>query len=158
MKVKYVLYSFLSLGAIILVYLIVLSILSRYKAHHGLINGELAQCPKTPNCICSEPYNNQNFKPLRINLTYAHIEWRKLKASVVKCGGEILQDDGNYMWATFVTPFFRFVDDFEARLDTVQACIHLRSASRVGSYDFGTNLERINCIIENYLNNKRNLD
>ena len=158
MKVKYVLRFFLGMGATILIYLIVLSILSRYKTHHGLINGKLAQCPSTPNCICSEQYSNQNFKPLRINLNHAPSEWRKLKATVIQCGGEILQDDGNYMWATFVTPIFRFVDDFEARLDTVQACIHMRSASRVGSYDFGTNLERINSIIENFPTNKRDLD
>jgi len=133
--------------------LIFLSILSRFKASHGLVDGKLAKCPATTNCICSEDHPNQNYQPIAIDLKKKPSAWTDLKSAIAQAGGDIRQDDGHYLWATFVTPVFRFVDDFEARLDTVEACIHLRSASRVGQNDFGTNLRRVNLVVQIYLEN-----
>jgi uncharacterized protein (DUF1499 family) len=119
-----------------------------------MVNGKLAPCPETPNCVCTEDYANKNYQPLVINKANAQAEWNKLLAAVREAGGEVQEADDTYLWAEFVTPLFRFVDDFEARLDTSQAMIHLRSASRVGDYDFGTNLKRVNRVVEIYQGKK----
>ena len=41
---------------------------------------------------------------------------------------------------------FRFVDDLEFYLDRLEKKIHVRSASRVGKYDFGANRRRVEAI------------
>ena len=69
---------------------------------------------------------------------------------IVAAGGNIESDDGKYLWATFTSPIFRFVDDFEARIDEQNAEIHLRSASRVGHGDMGVNKKRVDAIVGNY--------
>ena len=148
MKILY--YVTGGLTALILLSLIALSVRSRFEGSHGLVDGWLAKCPETPNCICKEPYVNQNFQPLPLDLENAASAWADLKSAVIDAGGEIHEDQPYYLWATFVTPLFRFVDDFEARLDSGRACIQLRSASRVGSYDYDTNLKRIQKVVENY--------
>ena len=58
-------------------------------------------------------------------------------------GGIIHQDTDSYVAATFRSNIFRFIDDFEIRLDTENKLIHIRSASRVGNSDFGANRKRI---------------
>ena len=138
----------------VLIFLIYLSIKSRNIEPYGMQEGKLSKCPDTLNCVCTEEYINKNFQPIHIRIEDKSVEWAHLKLAVTESGGEIQQDEEYYFWATFVTPLFRFVDDFEARLDTVQSCIHLRSASRVGDYDFGTNLKRIKRVLEIYNQNK----
>ena len=62
--------------------------------------------------------------------------------SVVQAlAGEIVQDSGVYLHATFVTPIMRYKDDVELRLDDDR--IHIRSASRVGYSDLGANRQRV---------------
>ena len=151
---KYILYFFIGLSGFVLIFLIYLSMKSRYIEYYGVENGKLLQCPDTQNCICTEDYTNKNYQPLRINLKNKNSEWANLKYAITESGGEIQEETEYYLRATFVTPIFLFVDDFEARLDTLQACIHLRSASRVGDYDFGTNLKRVNRVVRIYKEKK----
>jgi uncharacterized protein (DUF1499 family) len=128
-----------------------LSIKSRTIENYGLVEGKLAQCPDTSNCICTEDYTNKNYQPLKITNANKDSAWVHLKEAILEAGGEIHSEDNGYLRATFVTPLFRFVDDFETRIDAVQSCIHLRSSSRVGDYDFGTNLKRVNRVVEIYM-------
>ena len=145
---KYIRYILIIIPVFIIAYLAFLSISSRFNEPPQMVKGKLADCPDFPNCICTESYSNKNFEPIAIDLENTNTEWDLLKSAIVEAGGEIQREENVYLWATFVTPLFRFVDDFEARLDTSNSCIHLRSASRVGKYDFGTNLRRINRVLE----------
>lgn len=52
----------------------------------------------------------------------------------------------NYLYATFTTRWLRFVDDVEFALDAPTGVIHVRSASRLGAEDFGTNRRRIEAV------------
>ena len=59
---------------------------------------------------------------------------------------KILVAKESYIRAEFTSALFRFVDDVEFYLSEGQAgetVIHFRSASRVGSSDFGVNRKRI---------------
>jgi uncharacterized protein (DUF1499 family) len=153
---KYIRYGVIFLALFILTSLVVLSITSRFKEPPQMVNGKLTACPDFQNCICTESYSNQNFKPIAIDLNKSELEWNLLKSAILETGGEIQKADGIYVWATFVTPLLRFVDDFEARLDTSKSCIQLRSASRVGEYDFGTNLKRINRVLKIFQELRKN--
>lgn len=148
--IKYGIYVIIFVSAFILTSLIYLSVKSRSIENYGLVEGKLSICPDTPNCICSEEYANKNYQPIKINLENKGIAWENLKSAIREAGGDIQIERNDHLWAIFVTPIFRFVDDFEARVDTAQSCIHLRSASRVGDYDFGTNLKRVNRVVEIY--------
>jgi uncharacterized protein (DUF1499 family) len=53
-----------------------------------------------------------------------------------------------YVHAEFRSRIFRFVDDVEFVLDDQHALLHMRSASRVGYYDFGANRRRLKSIAD----------
>lgn len=61
-------------------------------------------------------------------------------------GAVLVSREPGYLYATFTTPWLRFVDDVEFALDASAGVIHLRSASRLGQEDFGTNRRRIEAI------------
>jgi uncharacterized protein (DUF1499 family) len=69
--------------------------------------------------------------------------WKKLSRTVRDAGGTIREDTGTYLWATFQTRLFRFVDDTEFRMVAAEGVIHVRSASRVGYWDLGVNRKRV---------------
>lgn len=138
----------ISLVAFVVVALIALSIVSRSGGTHGLIQGKLQPCKFTQNCVCTEAFDNKNADPINISSMTAEVAWARLKNAVIATGGNIEMDDGDHLWAVYTTPLFRFKDDFEARLDNEEGVIHLRSASRVGHGDLGTNRKRVKNIIE----------
>lgn len=51
--------------------------------------------------------------------------------------------EGRYMYATFSSKLFKFVDDVEFLFCDKTPVIKVRSASRVGWSDFGANRKRI---------------
>ena len=55
----------------------------------------------------------------------------------------VIERGPGYLRAEFRTPLMRFVDDVEFLLDEPARVIHVRSASRLGLEDFGTNRKRI---------------
>ena len=61
-------------------------------------------------------------------------------------GAVLVTREPAYLYATFTTPWLRFVDDVEFALDAPAGVIQLRSASRLGQEDFGTNRRRIEAI------------
>ena len=48
-----------------------------------------------------------------------------------------------YLKAECTTMVFRFVDDLELLVDTDEEVIHVRSASRIGTWDLGVNRRRV---------------
>ena len=51
--------------------------------------------------------------------------------------------DENFLHVEFRSAVFGFVDDVEFLFDDGNKVIHVRSASRVGYYDFGVNRRRV---------------
>jgi uncharacterized protein (DUF1499 family) len=58
----------------------------------------------------------------------------------------ITQEEPGYIHAEFSSRLFKFVDDVEFVLDGEMQRIDYRSASRIGSYDWGTNRRRMETI------------
>jgi uncharacterized protein (DUF1499 family) len=61
-------------------------------------------------------------------------------------GAEIIESKADYLYAQFTTPIMKFVDDTEFWYEPTQDLIHVRSASRLGKSDLGTNRKRIETI------------
>jgi len=109
----------------------------------GLNHGQLRPCPASPNCVCSEAADRTDPEHGVTPIPLQAGTWARLKQIIVEQGGEINQDDGHYLHATFTSSLFHFVDDLELRLDPAADVIQIRSASRVGRSDFGVNRQRV---------------
>lgn len=112
----------------------------------GLLQGRLRDCPRTSNCVCSQDPRS-DLEPLSYggSLQDARQElasWLGSKSRV-----KILQASGTYVHAVFETPVLRFADDveflFEPAAEDAGGTIHVRSASRIGRSDLGTNRARV---------------
>jgi len=143
---KMLLIIFVAVAILILVAGFVLGIKSKQSPSLGLVAGHLRPCPASPNCVSSEAAKSDAehyIKPLPIRDGKA---WPTMLSAIESTGGHIMVNDGQYLHATFISALFRYVDDVEARLDASERVIHLRSASRVGHSDLGTNRKRIESI------------
>jgi uncharacterized protein (DUF1499 family) len=69
--------------------------------------------------------------------------WDDLKETIREMGGRIQEEEDDYLWATFTSRLFRFVDDVEFRMVSTDGMIHVRSGSRVGYSDLGVNRRRV---------------
>jgi uncharacterized protein (DUF1499 family) len=110
-----------------------------------LLSLALLDCPATPNCVSSQAADparrvepmayppGQEQPALKVLLQVLHdlprTEVTEQSASVVK--------------AVVHSALFRFKDDLEFRFDQEAAAIHIRSASRTGYWDLGTNRRRV---------------
>lgn len=140
---KITLYALAGLALLVVLALAGLSLMSRRVPDLGTIEGQLRACPDSPNCVSSErPDANAYVPPLRID-TDPDPAWQRVREAVKAMGGEIQREDDGYLWATFRTPLWRFVDDLELRLAPEKDRIHIRSASRVGHSDLGANRQRV---------------
>ena len=77
--------------------------------------------------------------------------WKQLVAAIrAMPGATIVTDErvtgGRYLHAEFASRVFGFVDDVECLLADGAKAIDLRSASRLGSYDFGANRARVEAL------------
>ena len=112
----------------------------------GVTAGRLAPCKSTPNCVCSltDPVDTQHgiaalsFKgdPGRAWAAIERLVRDSPRAAVVRA-------EPGYLHAEFTSALMGYVDDVEFMLDAPSGVIHLRSASRLGSSDFGVNRARI---------------
>ena len=140
---------------IVLLVILAVASLFFYKAQNsktgaapGLESGQLAQCPDSPNCACSEYSEDSSHYAAPINFSGSPAEdsFAAVKTAIESLGGKVVVAESHYLAATFESGFFGFVDDFEARLDEQAQLIHVRSASRVGHSDLGANLKRVNAV------------
>ena len=58
-------------------------------------------------------------------------------------GAVIVTKRGDYLYATFQSAFFGFVDDGEFLVEPTRSAIAVRSAARLGQSDFDVNRKRI---------------
>jgi uncharacterized protein (DUF1499 family) len=113
----------------------------------GIAGERLAPCPASPNCVCSDhpgAGDDHAVAALRLPGGAAADHWSRITRLVTELGGTVHTDTGTYLHATFVSRFFRFVDDLELRADGES--IQVRSASRVGYSDLGVNRKRVEAL------------
>jgi uncharacterized protein (DUF1499 family) len=113
----------------------------------GVREGRLAPVPQTPNAVSSQTDSEAHrVEPLRYTGDAASA-FSRLRALVAGWpGAAVVADAPGYLHAEVATPWLRFVDDLELLLDPAAGVVHVRSASRLGYSDLGTNRRRVEAI------------
>jgi uncharacterized protein (DUF1499 family) len=117
----------------------------------GLRDGRLKPPTPTPNAVSSQAADAAHrVEPLHYagdgDAAFARL--RDLVAGWP--GAVIVSEVDGYLHAEFSTRWLRFVDDVELALDRPAGVIHVRSASRLGYSDLGTNRRRVEAIRERF--------
>jgi len=108
-----------------------------------LVDGRLRACPDSPNCVSSESDRaSSRVEPL-IFQDPPEKAWGNLRETLREMGGKIQEEYDGFLWATFTSRVFRFVDDVEFRMVSAHGTIHVRSGSRIGYSDLGVNRRRV---------------
>lgn len=109
--------------------------------------GLLTDCPYTPNCVCSDQAESgRTIEPLRLSAE-PNVAWQALLHYVSNQPRmRIVEQRDDYLRIESRTRLLRFVDDVEFHLRPDQRVIAMRSASRVGYSDLGTNRNRLEAI------------
>lgn len=110
----------------------------------GIINGQLRPCPPSPNCVSSSSENDDQYTQAFYFAGSSLHAWQALTGIIRDMKhAEIISQTSTYLHIEFTSSIFRFVDDVEFLLDPKALKIEVRSASRLGHYDFGVNRKRM---------------
>jgi uncharacterized protein (DUF1499 family) len=138
------LFVLLLVACLPVVLLAMLSIFSRKPDNLGVVNGRLADCPATANCVCTQCSDPEHhMEPLHFTGSPEEAMERLKTVIAVMPRSKIVTADERYIHAEFSSRVFRFVDDVEFLIDPASKTIHFRSASRVGRSDLGVNRQRM---------------
>lgn len=113
------------------------------------VSGKLSPCPSTPNCVSSDAAEDAHIiEPLMLASDSA-AAWQALITHLQNDSSyTIVSQEVNYLRAEARTRLFRFVDDVEFHLRPKDRQIAMRSASRIGYSDLGTNRRRLEAVRE----------
>lgn len=139
--------GFLAVIAVPLMGLMLMSLFSRRPTNLGVTNGRLAECPASPNCVCSHASDAAHrAEPLTFSDSPAEAMARVKAVVTAMPRTRIVTETETYLHVEFTSRIFRFTDDVEFLLDSNAKVIHFRSASRVGYSDLGVNRARMEAI------------
>ena len=108
----------------------------------------LPDCGILPNCVNSElAEGGKSIAPLEAG----EQQWEQLKKWIAaQEDWTITTDTGDFVQAVVKTPLMRFRDDVQLRFDKDQGVIHVRSSSRLGISDMGTNRRRVETLRDQF--------
>lgn len=112
----------------------------------GTTGGRLPACPPSPNCVCSQDADAPgHIAPLACpGPATATAELARLREIVLaRPRTRLLEEHRGYLRFEVTTALMRFRDDLEFLADDAEKVIHVRSSSRVGHSDLGTNRRRV---------------
>ena len=117
----------------------------------GVRGGHLTRCPDSPNCVSSQAADESHrIAPLAFSGEPGQA-FARLKQTLARRGDTtIIEERPGYLRVEFRTTLF--VDDGEFLLDGVQELIQVRSASRLGYSDLGTNRRRLEALRQALVN------
>jgi uncharacterized protein (DUF1499 family) len=151
--------NWLALGSLALVALALmagqLGLLSgRTPARLGVDGGKLKAPSSTPNSVSSQaalwPGHPQQayaqIAPLALVGSGAATLARLQALVQATPGAVVVEARADYLRATFTTRLMKFTDDVEFWLDPAAGVVQVRSASRLGRKDFGTNRARVEAL------------
>lgn len=120
-------------------------------SHLGANNGQLAPCPSAPKCVHSQSTNRKHaIAPFPVIGSPAASIARLADLLNEAADAELIEQKPDYLHAEFTTALMGFVDDVEfLAADDV---IHVRSCSRLGYSDLGTNRKRVEALRADYRN------
>jgi len=90
-----------------------------------------------------EPAGARHVEPFPYRGTQAEARARLVAAIHSMPRAKLVVAEDTFLHVEFKSALFSFVDDVEFLFDDEHKVIHVRSASRVGYYDFGVNRKRV---------------
>ncbi|SFO91653.1 Uncharacterized conserved protein, DUF1499 family [Pseudomonas borbori] len=107
-----------------------------------MIDGRLAPCPQSPNCVSSQASDEaQRIEPLPLKGSPSQTQALLARLLADEPRARLIEQDANYLRAEFSSRVLRFVDDVEFLIG--EQAVDVRSASRLGYSDLGVNRKRI---------------
>jgi len=114
-----------------------------------MIQKKLEPCPDKPNCVFSGSKDPEHaIEAYRYTGELSTVKQMLVRVIQAQARTKIVEQQDNYIHATFTSLILRFTDDVEFLFDDREKIIHVRSASRVGRSDFGVNRKRIETLRE----------
>ncbi|MGR6036528.1 MAG: DUF1499 domain-containing protein [Candidatus Nitrosoglobus sp.] len=107
-------------------------------------NDRLPSCPASPNCVCSDATDKKHYiEPyqLKVKSSKGLEVLKEVISSLPRT--TIISATNTYLYAQARSRIFGFIHDMEFQLRPRQNIIAVRSATRLGYYDFGVNRWRI---------------
>jgi len=103
----------------------------------------LAPCPASPNCVSTEATDQRHsIAPFKLTNTGSET-WAEIRSAVLSLPRtKITAEREHYLHAECRSAVLGFVDDLEVQMHPPKNLLALRSASRMGHYDFGANRRR----------------
>ena len=114
----------------------------------GILQGRLAPCPASPNCVSSDASGEQGVAPFGLAVDPGRA-WHAARGAVAALPRtRIVSHTPDYLHAECTSAVFGFVDDLELNLRPGAGIIAVRSASRIGYSDLGVNRRRVETLRE----------
>ncbi len=131
--------------------LAIVSMMAKRPANLGVVEGRLAACPDSPNCVSTQADDAEHrMPPLPLSEPVAAAVERLATILTALPRTKIVTQTDDYLHAEATSRLFRFVDDVEIYVDSAAGQIHFRSASRTGHSDLGANRARMQQISDAY--------
>lgn len=124
--------------------LIFIQIVSKRPTNIGVKDGKLAECPDIPNCYSTDTsieHLKVDFIPLIQDVSYSKRIMKEVIAGMSRT--KLIKETNDYLYFEFRSLAWRFIDDVELYFNESTKNIHIRSASRIGTNDYGMNPKRI---------------
>ena len=100
----------------------------------------LPPCGALPNCVNSRGNGGSAIAPLHATAE----QWQELKRWLgTQDNWTINVEEADFLQAVVKTPLMRFRDDVQLQYNPQTGVIHVRSSSRLGISDMGTNRRRV---------------
>ncbi len=123
---------------------ILINTLSPRPAILGVLDGQLVDCPSSPNCVSSQADDTEHkVNPIPYATSMSEAKGKLMGILAATPQVSVVVEQPNYIHVEFSTPLLHFIDDVEFYFNEDEKQIELRSASRVGYDDLGVNRTRI---------------
>ncbi|MEX0849602.1 MAG: DUF1499 domain-containing protein [Candidatus Dependentiae bacterium] len=111
----------------------------------GVKDGMLFPCNGKWNCAIIQSVDGQktNAQSMYYAGSKKEAQMRLKKIILSFARTKIITETDDYFHATFESKLWHFVDDVEFYFSEHEPIVYMRSASRVGTYDFGVNKRRL---------------
>lgn len=112
----------------------------------GVSAGRLRECPRSPNCVCSDARESHRVGAFPLALPSADA-WARVREAVSALPRtRVVTATDDYLHAECRSRLFGFVDDLELHLRPREHVVAVRSASRIGYSDLGANRARVDAL------------
>ena len=122
------------------------------SSERGVVEGKLAGCPTSPNCVSTESTDvKHRINPLTFTGSVENAREKLIRIVGQMPRTSLVTQSEKYLHFECRSRLFQFVDDLEFYVDTQEKTIQIRSASRVGYSDLGVNRKRVEKIRHTFI-------